>query len=60
MMMGYEKRSIETTAELLLLLAWFLEEEGEREEMATFWKHHHPSFNSTRQSHLAICLNPIG
>lgn len=27
MMMGYEKRSIEKTAELLLLLAWFLEEE---------------------------------
>lgn len=31
MMMGYEKRSIEKTAELLLLLAWFLEEERERD-----------------------------
>lgn len=36
MMMGYEKTSIEKTAELLLLLAWFLEEKGERWEMASF------------------------
>lgn len=35
MMMGYEKTSIEKTAELLLLLAWFLEEKV-REEMASF------------------------